>query len=301
MEEYEFSTLGQSIHPGREVKIACQFNARDISEQAPFDRFRVLYLKEGHGVFENGHKNQIVTSPAVICLNQHDRIRFHKSDDAILDAMFFDPVCFERYVEFASFDEWKNQLGQDEYFFRPFFERNETYIGVNSTSSILGSRISQLIALTDKTLRAQADVNWPCRSRSFFIELLLTVNSIYSEGETEQKVFIGKMSDEVLRIVEWANGHYLEKIVLDDIVKEFNTNKTTLNQRFKAVMGITVIEYIINLRMQVSCSLLRKTYLTVSEIMERSGYHDDAHFLRAFKKYSGCTPSEYRKRYGDFR
>ena len=85
--------------------------------------------------------------------------------------------------------------------------------------------------------------------------------------------------------------------MLEDITKQFNTNKTTLNQRFKAVMGVTVMEYVMNLRMQIACSLLRKTYLSVNEIMERAGYRDDAHFMRAFKKYAGCTPTEYRSRY----
>ncbi len=297
MEEREFSTFGKTIHPGREIKIICQFNLAGIPAEAPFHRFRIVYLKEGHGVFENGNKTQIVTSPGVICLNRHDRIRFHGSDDARMDMLIFDPVCFERYTAFADYESWKEQLGLDSYFFRAFFERNERFIGAIPASRVLGNRIARLIELTGATLHDQPDDFWPCRSRSFFIELLLTVNTAYAEGDAGQNLFNGKMSDDVTRIIEWANEHYLEKIVLDDITKAFNTNKTTLNQRFKGEMGVTVIEYIINLRMQVSCSLLRKTYLPVSEIRERSGYHDDAHFLRAFKKYAGCTPSEYRRRF----
>ena len=105
------------------------------------------------------------------------------------------------------------------------------------------------------------------------------------------------MSDEIMDVLDWVHIHYLDKVVLEDITKQFHTNKTTLNQKFKAVMGITVMEYIISLRMQIACSLLRKTFLTVGEIMERSGYRDDAHFLRSFKKYAGCTPTEYRNQF----
>lgn len=297
MEEREYSTFGKTIYPGREVKIVCRFDVGDIDGEAPFHRFRVAYLKDGHGLFENENKTQIVTSPAVICLNRNDRIRFQASSDAKIDVMFFDPACFERYVEFADYDSWKDQLGLDRYFFRAFFERDDKYIGVNPASRIQGNRIARLIELTGETLCEQRDDFWPCRSRSFFIELLLTVNAVYGEGDPGHNLFVGQLSDDVKKIIEWANDHYLEKIVLEDVTKAFNTNKTSLNQRFKAVMGVTVIEYIINLRMQVACSLLRKTYLSVAEIMERSGYHDDAHFLRAFKKFAGCTPSEYRKRF----
>lgn len=297
MNESDYSTFGRTIYPGREVRISCRFDVGEIGGEAPFARFRIAYLKEGHGILENGDKTQIVASPAVICLNRNDIARFRPSGEAKFDVMFFDPTCFERYVDFPSYDAWEGQLGQDQYFFRSFFERSDAYIGVNPASRVLGNRIDQLITLTHKTLDAQADDYWPCRSRSFFIELLLTVNSIHCEGESEQKIFGGKLPDDVARIVEWANEHYLEKIVLDDMAKTFNTNRTSLNQKFKAVMGTTVIDYVIDLRMQIARSLLRKTYLTVSEIMERSGYRDDAHFLRAFKKHSGCTPGEYRKRF----
>lgn len=297
MEEREFSTFGKTIHPGREVKISCQFNAGEIRSEAPFNRFRIAYLKEGHGLFENENKTQIVTSPSVLCLNRNDRVRFHASGDARLDVLFFDPVSFERYVDFPDYESWKDQLGLDSYFFRAFFNRDDKYIGAKPASRVLGNRIDRLIELTGKALHDQPDDFWPCRSRSFFIELLLTVNSVYDEGGSGENLFGGNMSDDVMKVVDWANERYLEKIVLEDVTKAFNTNKTTLNQRFKAVMGVTVIEYVINLRMQVASSLLRKTYLPVAEIMGRSGYRDDAHFLRAFKKYAGCTPSEYRKRF----
>ena len=279
------------------MKISCLLNAGEIQADAPFQRFRIAYLKEGHGLFENGNKTQIVTSPAVFCLNRNDRIRFSASSGAKLDMLFFDPVSFERYVEFSDYDSWKDQLGLDYYLFRAFFNRDDGYIGVNPASRVLGNRIARLIELTGKTLHNQPDEFWPCRSRSFFIELLLTVNSVYDDFESAQNIFCGNMSDDVRKIVDWANERYLEKIVLEDITKAFNTNKTTLNQRFKAVMGVTVIEYVIQLRMQIASSFLRKTYLSVTEIMERSGYRDDAHFIRAFKKYAGCTPSEYRKRF----
>ena len=106
-----------------------------------------------------------------------------------------------------------------------------------------------------------------------------------------------KATEKVQKIVEWINDNYNNKISLDDITREFNTNKTTLNQNFKAEMGSTVTTYIISLRMQMACVLLKKTYLPVSEIVERIGYNDEAHFIRAFKKHTGSTPGDFRKQY----
>jgi AraC family L-rhamnose operon regulatory protein RhaS len=211
--------------------------------------------------------------------------------------MYFEPSCFELYVTFANLEVWKDSIKSDNWFFRPFFKRSESYIGACATNYYLGNRGSQLIESAVKELNAQKDDSWPCRSRSYFIELLLLLNSIYDEDSDYENVYFGKMTDEIRELINWIHIHYLEKMTIEMIAKQFHTNKTTLNQKFKTVMGITVVEYISSLRMQIACSFLRKTYLSVNEIMERAGYKNDAHFLRIFRKHTGCTPTEYRNQY----
>lgn len=295
MTETQFTTIGKEIHTGLEVKIYCVNDVDCLEVEGLNGRFRIVCIKEGYGVLRNGDRHQIVTSPSVLCLNEDDNVELHDTVGLKMDIMYFDPTCFERYVEFENLEVWRNSLsGHDYWLFRPFFERNESYIGASTTNYYLGKRISELIVLTDKILTEQRDEFWPCRGRSYFIELILVVNSIYNEDNDREKIFTGKMSEEMNEVVNWLQVHYLEKLTMETITKQFHTNKTTLNQKFKAVMGVTVMEYITSLRMEIACSFLRKTWLSISEIMERAGYKDDAHFLRVFKKYAGCTPSEYR-------
>ncbi len=261
------------------------------------ERFRIVHIGEGCGVFRNGDSSQIVTSPTVLCLNERDEVEIQNTSGLRLDIMYFEPTCFERYVTFENLEVWKNQLNDDAWFFRPFFTRTGSFLGACATNQYLGNRVSKLIELTDAELREQRDESWPCRSRSYFIELLLLVNTIYNEDEAHEKIYFGKMSDEIREVINWLNSHYTEKTTMEAVTRQFHTNKTTLNQKFKAAMGITVMEYVGSLRIQTACSFLRKTYLSVNEIMERAGYRDDAHFLRSFRKHAGCTPSEYRNRF----
>jgi AraC family L-rhamnose operon regulatory protein RhaS len=249
------------------------------------------------GIFINGNISQIVTSPAVLCLNELDRVEFHNTSELKLDIMYFEPTCFERYVTFENIQAWKDSLHDDVWFFRPFFKRDDLFIGACAVNRYMVNRVSQLIALTDTELTEQKDQNWPCRSRSYFIELLLLANSIYDQDDAQEKTCFGKLTDEIKEVVDWLHIHYLEKITIETVTKQFHTNKTTLNQKFKAILGVTVTEYINNIRIQMACSFLRKTHLPMIEIMERAGYRDDAHFLRSFKKSVGCPPSEYRNRF----
>jgi AraC-type DNA-binding domain-containing proteins len=292
-----FSTVGKEIFPGFELKISCARDVDCLDNECLNERYRIVSIKAGSAVFTNGNSSQIVTSPTVLCLNECDNVELHATSGLRLDIMYFEPTCFERYVTFQSLGAWKDSLDDDSWFFRPFFIRTGVFIGACPVNRYMGNRVSRLIELTDSELTGQKDEFWPCRSRSFFIELLLLVSSIYDENGAQEKISFGKITDEIKEVVDWLHIHYLEKITMEAVTRQFHTNKTTLNQNFKAVMGITVTEYISSIRVQVACSFLRKTYLPVKEIMERAGYRDDAHFLRSFKKYVGCPPSEYRNRF----
>ncbi len=296
MSRSRYITRGREIHTDIEVRICCDINVDHMDSDCPSDIFKIAYIKEGHGVFRNGSSSMIVTSPTVLCLQNCDDAEIHSAAGLSMDVMYLNPTCFERYVTFENLDAWKDSLSHDAWFFRPFFERNGSYIGACATNLYMGKRVSQLISLTNTELTVQGAF-WPCKSRSYFIELLLLVNSIYDEDCANEMIHITKATDEIREVLDWLHVNYLEKITLDTITKQFHTNKTSLNQKFKSVTGMSLIEYLNSLRMQIACSFLRKTYLPVSEIMERAGYRDNAHFLRTFRKYNHCTPSEYRSQY----
>lgn len=294
-----FSTYGDKFYPGREMKIKCAFGIKDLDLPQIKDRFRIAFIKKGHATFTNGAKSQLVTAPAVLALNYDDIPGLAKSDDLEMDIVYFSPFCYDRYNTETDFDDWKENLGIDFYYFRPFFERDDNFIGAVSIPQNTAPHIQRLIDSTDSILVNQPDDYWPCRSRSFLLELLITVNTVYSELEYFSNPVTTKATERVQRIVEWINDNYRNKISLEDIIRKFNTNKTTLNLTFKAEMGSTVTAYIITLRMQMACVLLKNTYLSVSEIVERIGYNDETHFIRAFKKHTGRTPGEFRKQFAE--
>ncbi|NNL06356.1 MAG: helix-turn-helix transcriptional regulator, partial [Gammaproteobacteria bacterium] len=50
-------------------------------------------------------------------------------------------------------------------------------------------------------------------------------------------------------------------------------------------------------RMQYACTNLKLTNMKITEIAQQRGYNDTAHFTRAFKRWTGMTPSRYRNTY----
>lgn len=84
---------------------------------------------------------------------------------------------------------------------------------------------------------------------------------------------------------------------LEEVSRVVGFNPSYFSRTFKEETGKKFIEYLTDLRMQESQKLLSETDLPISRIAEMAGYRDDKYFSRAFKKYSGLKPKEYRKLY----
>lgn len=217
MTQRRFSTVGREFYPGYELKISCDRDTDFLDGEELEDWFRIVLIKEGHAIFRNGDNRQIVTSPTVLCLNEKDDAELCNAAGLKMDIMYFEPSCFELYTIFANLEVWKGSLNSDNWFFRPFFIRSETYIGACATNHYLAKRGYQLMERADKELNAQADDSWPCRSRSYFIELLLLLNVIYDEDSDHENVYYGNMTDEIRELINWLHIHYLEKMTIDMI------------------------------------------------------------------------------------
>lgn len=73
-----------------------------------------------------------------------------------------------------------------------------------------------------------------------------------------------------------------------------NLSGSRLRHLFKAEMDQTPAQYLKAIRMREAATLLRTTFLSVKEIMNRVGISNESHFVHEFKKAHGLAPSKYR-------
>jgi transcriptional regulator GlxA family with amidase domain len=89
--------------------------------------------------------------------------------------------------------------------------------------------------------------------------------------------------------------HSIEK--LEEITKDIPTSARNMTRRFKQVTGIPPIEYLQNIRVESSKKYLEQTQLSISEIIEKTGYNDPKAFRKVFYKMVGMKPIEYRAKF----
>lgn len=100
------------------------------------------------------------------------------------------------------------------------------------------------------------------------------------------------------RIREYLDQHYNQKISLDDLAEQYYINKYYLTRIFKEQFGVTINNYLLNIRITHAKRLLRFTDKSAEEIGHEVGFHELYYFSRVFKKVEGCSISEYRKMWG---
>ncbi|MFA9186890.1 helix-turn-helix domain-containing protein [Flavobacterium sp. FBOR7N2.3] len=83
---------------------------------------------------------------------------------------------------------------------------------------------------------------------------------------------------------------------LEEITKDIPTSARNMTRRFKQVTGIPPIEYLQNIRIESSKKYLEQTQLSISEIIEKTGYNDPKAFRKVFYKMVGMKPIEYREK-----
>lgn len=121
---------------------------------------------------------------------------------------------------------------------------------------------------------------------------LLTALIINSGTETSSRDGILTVLEQVLIYLE---QHMHETITLDDLSSISHISKYHLAHEFQRATGYSPIEYLIQLRLQKACFLLRTTSLPVHQIAAQAGIPNSHYFGKLFKKKLGQTPGEYRR------
>ncbi|MFC4597570.1 response regulator [Cohnella hongkongensis] len=96
------------------------------------------------------------------------------------------------------------------------------------------------------------------------------------------------------QIADYIQRYYHEDVSLQQIAERFYLSREYISRKFKQDIGENLFDYLMKVRLDKACSLLRETDLNVQEISRMVGIDNEKHFSKVFKKYSGLSPSQYR-------
>lgn len=148
----------------------------------------------------------------------------------------------------------------------------------------------------ENTLRNIIEINdaagADCCIRSSLLIVTLLTDILETTAISNEPV------QEVAKTVkQYLNGHFTEKLTLEQLSSQFFLSKFHLEREFKKYCGITIFEYIMAKRITLAKRLLRFTDKNIDEISALCGFSDQSYFNRQFKKAEGMTGTAFRKKW----
>ena len=175
-------------------------------------------------------------------------------------------------------------------------------------NSIKARMLELLVMLSRATIDAGADTNEVFRLSENYIRQIERNNDVDQLAVWISDIIRSfiiqafdlaqvKHSDVVFKVTNYIKKNCNEKLTLDTLAREVYLSKSYLSSIFKEETGISLTDYITNVRIEKSKKLLTREGIAISEIAMLCGFKDQSYFSKVFKKETGISPKKFRKNY----
>ncbi len=143
----------------------------------------------------------------------------------------------------------------------------------------LQNAYEKLILLTEKQVTATCEILQSCILQFWLSEAILL-----------------KENDLAERLKKFIEENLNEPLTAEDLCKNFFLNRQQLYAIFRESFAVPVKQYVLERKIARAKHLLTATNLSVTAVAEQTGFADYNNFIQRFKKITGLTPLQYRKR-----
>lgn len=154
------------------------------------------------------------------------------------------------------------------------------------------NEFSKIIVLANEVLDIARENYYTNKAIDYFItQLTIQISNDFL------KSFYNYFNDDskIQTIKDWIRANLTFDLSVSQTAQQFNLNPRYLSTIFKRKTGKTILNYIIELKLNIAKNLLVKSDLPIKIITDRSYFKDEKYFFRMFRKNVGITPTEYRR------
>lgn len=117
---------------------------------------------------------------------------------------------------------------------------------------------------------------------------------LYVFGKSVKENTVGRLD----KSIRYIHTHLRYELTVESLAAMEFLGVSRYREVFRAITGVSPVEYVTRLRIERAKDLLSQNNSSVAAVAEAVGYTNRHYFQRLFKKYTGKTPGEYRKKSG---
>ena len=99
----------------------------------------------------------------------------------------------------------------------------------------------------------------------------------------------------IARVCKMLTTRLEEIPTLDELAAAAGMSRFQLSRMFRQVIGVSLRQYVRDLRLKRACQLLAARNVSITEIALQCGFYDSSHFQKAFRSHFGVTPTQFRQ------
>ncbi len=123
----------------------------------------------------------------------------------------------------------------------------------------------------------------------------LLIRRYYLIEKNEEDYIAESSLNRLSEIIEYLDEHYTDRLTLKELAERLHMNYFYLSHFFKDTSGISFQDYLNNLRIDKSLSMLSESNTSITEIAYNTGFPNIKAYTKAFQKKFGMLPSAYKK------
>lgn len=99
-------------------------------------------------------------------------------------------------------------------------------------------------------------------------------------------------------IIRYLRDNYHRPLTIRDLAAQVHLSERHTSRLFHSIMGVSILEYLTTLRLEIAAQLLLERQMPIKEIAQATGYPDVRYFTTLFHQHTGLTPAAFRLRGG---
>lgn len=223
-----------------------------------------------------GNRLYLLNEDDIILINSNEgHATFAKSPESIAFLFRMDPDFLERYLP--------------DYRYRRFELCTDSYTRNLSCYRQIRKYMAEMM-----TACVKEDKQDELLFRSALYGLLNLLIHQFSRKEEKNLLGLDKGVADIPQIIRYIEGHYKEKLSLDEVAEHFGYNSSYFSQMFRNSVGINFYEFLTRRRLREAVRELDRTEKKILDISIDTGFPNLKAFNTRFKELFGRTPKEYR-------
>ena len=189
--------------------------------------------------------------------------------------------------EYKRYEVHRHQIGEciDVFFQTDKIVSNTAFVLSVSQTEKLGKLFRQLFSV------------WVSKKEGYYFESVSLLYRIFAELQKDTSM-PKRYKSKISPAMEIIHSDFLTRsFSMSELAAMCNVGESHFQKIFKKIHGISPKRYIIQLKINHACDLLRLGRYTVSQIAELCNFSDIYFFSRQFKQYMGITPTQFIKKY----